>query len=172
MLVLFRMVAFNKPVRDLLDAASVGRRAAVLRAVDTGVPVDSADRRQWTPLMFAAAAGDAEFGRQLLARHANINARNSNGDTALLLALWNRHPAVAEMLIAAGADARLANDDGRTALFAAAMHGDSAVCKLLLDRGAARGRRDREGKTALDYAKEEGHSDVEALLSASTPPLL
>jgi serine/threonine protein kinase len=165
----YRAAMLGKPSRDLLDAASEGRKTAALRMLDSGLPVDASDRRGWTPLMFALRGGDLEFARELVARHANINAQDPNGDTPLLIALWNRRSAEAEMLIAGGANVQTANEDGRTALIAAAMHGDLAICKLLLARGADRAHRDSHGKTALDYAKQEGASAVVSLLSAPMP---
>jgi serine/threonine protein kinase len=166
---LYRGVLRGESTRDLLDAASEGRKTAALRMLDSGLPVDASDRRGWTPLMFAISSGYLEFARELVARHANVNAQDLNGDTPLLLALWNRRSAEAEMLIASGANVQTANEDGRTALFAAAMHGDLAICRLLLARGADRAHRDSQGKTALDYAKQEGASEVVALLSAPMP---
>jgi serine/threonine protein kinase len=167
---LYKAVVRREPSRDLLDAASEGRKTAALRMLDSRLPVDASDRRGWTPLMFAVANGNLEFARELVARHANVNAQNENGDTPLLIALWNRRSAEADILIASGANVQIANEDGRTALFAAAMHGDLAICKLLLAHGADRAHRDKQGKTSLDYAGQEGASDVAALLSAPMSP--
>ena len=162
---LYRQIQRDEPSRELLDAATDGRKAAALHALDSGLPVNWSDKQGWTPLMRAATRGNLALARELVARHANVNAQNSNGDTALLLALWNERSAQAEMLIASGSNVQTANEQGRTALFAAAMHGDAGICKLLLAHGADRTLRDEKGKTALDYAKEEGHSEVVKLLS-------
>jgi ankyrin repeat protein len=149
---------------DLFNAASDGRRAAVLRKLDSGWSVNSSNLRGQTLLMNAIAAGDLPFARELVARRANVNAQDSDGNTALLLALVSRRSAEAEMLIANGASVDIQNEAGRTALFPAAMHGDSAMCKLLLAHGADRTHRDAGGKTALQYAEEEGQAEVVALL--------
>lgn len=167
---LYKAVVRGESSRELLDAASEGRKTAALRMLDSGLAVDASNKGGWTPLMFAITTGQLEFARELLARHANVNAQNLNGNTPLLLALWNRRSAEAEMLIASGANVQTANEDGRTALFAAAMHGDLAICKLLLARGADRAHRDSQGKTALDYAEQAGASEVVSLLSAPKPP--
>lgn len=166
---LYQGIRSGNPRLGLFDAASSGRTTATLRALDSGLSVDSSDLGGRTPLMHAVAGGNLELVRELVARHAQVNAQNSNGDTALMVALWNRRTAEAEMLIASGANVQLANDEGRTALFAAAMHGDSAMCKLLLARGADRTHRDQIGKSAIEYAREEGYSDVVAQLSAPMP---
>jgi len=111
-ILIYAALPHGQPSRGLLDAASDGRKTATLRALDSGLPINSSDRGGWTPLMYAIAEGDLEFARELVARHANVNAQNSNGDTALLYAVWNRRPAEAEMLIASGANVGMANDGG------------------------------------------------------------
>ena len=162
---LYHAIIDGKSRMELFDAATDGRHGAALRAIDSGLTVNATDRHGWTPLMVAAARGDAELLRDLLSRHANLNARNSSGATALMLALWYGHPDEAEALIAAGADVRIADEDGRTALFAAAMRGDAPMCRLLLARGADRAHRDQSDKTAIEYAREEGHDDAVSALS-------
>jgi hypothetical protein len=164
---LYRAISPRQSRVDLFDAAAIGRNAAVLRALDSGYSVDASDVNKWTLLMHAVAKGDLNLTRDLMGRHANVNAQNSNGDTALSLAVWNRRADEAEMLVAGGANVELANETGQTALLVAAMHGDLKICKLLLAHGADNVHRDQLGKTALDYAREEGHSDVVALLSNS-----
>jgi hypothetical protein len=161
---LYRAISPRESRVDLFDAAAIGRDTAVFRALDSGYSVDASDMNKWTLLMHAVEKGDLDLTRDLMGRHANVNAQNSNGDTALSLAVWNRRADEAEMLLAGGANLELANETGQTALFIAATHGDLTICKLLLAHGAARTHRDQQGKTALDYAREEGHSDVVTLL--------
>src|SRR5690348_17263257 len=55
----------------------------------------------WTELMDAAAKGDLGKVRDLLAKGADVNARDQSGSTALMSAA---NAAVAEALIAKGAD--------------------------------------------------------------------
>jgi serine/threonine protein kinase len=160
----YKAISQGRSTFALIDAVREDRKTAALGLIDTGQTVDVSDREGFTPLMYAAQAGDLDFARQLIARHAGLNARNNNGDTPLMIALWNGHADVAELLIASGAAVDAANEDGRTALFPAAMHGELAICKLLLARGADREHRDSSSKTACDYAREEGHTQVAALL--------
>lgn len=63
--------------------------------------LDEADR---TPLMHAAARGNTSTARALLEMGANVNARNSTGDTALRVAASDGTPEVAKILLEAGAD--------------------------------------------------------------------
>jgi len=68
-----------------------------------------------TPLLIAAELGREAIVAQLLENQVNVNAVNKGGDTALMLALRNRHFEVAQALIQAGANQGLPNKQGLTA---------------------------------------------------------
>ncbi|HLJ50914.1 MAG TPA: protein kinase [Bryobacteraceae bacterium] len=166
-LILSRALSGANTVHNLLDAASDGRMAELQRMLDSGLAVDSSIfPRHITALMQAAAKGHLDMVRLLLARHADVNARDFDDESPLLLAVWNRRADAASLLIAAGADVNAENSDGRTPLFAVAIHGDAALCRLLLSKGAEPEHRDRASKSALDYARQEGQAEIVALLSS------
>ena len=150
---------------DIVDAATDGRRAAVLKAISAGTPVDAKDNRARTPLYYASSQGDLDLMRRLLERGANVNAQSSTGSTPLMMAVSNHRLDAVKLLLENHADVRAANSDGRTALIIAAMQGDLVVCRLLLSAGADTNRRDASGRTARDFAREEGYPEVVALLS-------
>ena len=92
-----------------------------------------------------------------------------NGDTPLILAVWNNeNPAVFETLRAAGADLETQTKDGRTLLHLAAQNNDNPdVIKALLAAGADLEARDKYGNTPLHDAAENKNPDViKALLAA------
>jgi len=150
---------------DLMDAASDGRRNSVLRALDSGSPINSKDGRDRTALHFAAMQGDADLVEKLLAHGASIDVHQANGSTPLIAAVLNHRLDVAKVLLQHHANINAVDNEGRTALIFAAMQGDVAICRLLLEVGADRSHRDYGGKTALDYAKAEGYTEQIALLS-------
>jgi ankyrin repeat protein len=76
-------------------------------------------RGSWTPLMFAAREGAAEAVRALAAGGADLDARDPDGVTALLVAILNAHYDVAATLADLGADPNVADQTGRTPLYAA-----------------------------------------------------
>ena len=86
--------------------------------------------------------------------------------TALFLACYNKHEAIAVLLAKAGADpnitAKREDDSGvaETPLFQAAYEGMESVCQLLLDRGAGL----HLGRSPLHAAALGGREDVCKLL--------
>lgn len=67
--------------------AILDNRAAVASMLDAGLPVDSRSPAGDTALLYAASRGRAGVVRLLLARGADVNARNAIGKTALAMAL-------------------------------------------------------------------------------------
>ncbi|MCW5612516.1 MAG: ankyrin repeat domain-containing protein [Rubrivivax sp.] len=105
---------------------------------------------------------DAGTVAQLLARGFDPNAANEKGDLALVMALRDGSPKVAEVLLAhpeLKVDAVNASDEN--ALMMAALRGNLAVARRLLDRGAAV---NRPGWTPLHYAASGPESRMVALL--------
>ncbi len=72
----------------------------------------------------------------LLAAGADVNARLSNGATALMLASQIGHTGVAQTLLAAKADVNATAGNGATALMLASRYRHQDVVKLLKDAGA------------------------------------
>ena len=136
-----------------------------LAALD-GVDLKVRDRRDNTPLIYAAAFGSVDAVRRLLDRGADVNTKNSFDATALVYAAGNE--AKARLLMAHGADVNARTRQGRTALMiAAACDGCSAVVKLLLEKGADVKAKDSGGSTALELAASGGDSESVRLLLAA-----
>jgi ankyrin repeat protein len=78
-------------VQALLDANAQ-------RAATPSLAVNAKQPGGKTPLMIASAKGRADIVRLLLAAKADLNAVDDNAKTALMLALENDHPDLAELL--------------------------------------------------------------------------
>lgn len=115
-------------------------------------------------LLAAARSGDEAALAGAFADGAAVNARNRIGETGLLIALKNDHPALAMRLLEAGGDANLAAVNGVTPLMAAAHAGQTEVVRMLLARGADTAAADRLQKTAMTYAAGQGRTDIVLLL--------
>jgi ankyrin repeat protein len=74
----------------------------------------------WTPLMFAARQGSLATARVLAGAHADLNAIDPDGTTALVFAIINAHYDTAVMLLDQGADPNVADSAGMAALYGAA----------------------------------------------------
>ena len=81
-------------VQALLDANAQ-------RAANPSVAVNAKQLGGNTPLMLASARGRSDTVRLLLAAKADVSAADDDGKTALVLALENEYPEVAELLLSA-----------------------------------------------------------------------
>src|SRR5712692_416014 len=89
-----------------------------------------------TDLIQAASKGNAAQVRNLLAKGADVAAKNWLGITALIGAAVNGHTAIVEVLLAQGADLEARDDEGKTALMWAAAEGNIDTAEVLLAKGA------------------------------------
>ena len=147
---------------------------AVLLLVLAVVAAKAADP---TPLMLAAASGNTNEVRSLLANGADTDTTDKHGMTALHGAAVGGHADIAKLLVEAGAHTETRGNNGRTPLHYAAHHGNTATVMALLawthneeakEHGAELDTRDTEGgMTALMYAAGGGwEAAVNVLIAA------
>lgn len=101
--------------------------------------------------------------RLLLEKKADVNIRDIQGNTPLILASAGPSLSAVEQLIHAGADIAAANENGTTALHAAAEAGNAGITTLLLENGAEPEQKagsEKQGATALILASQNNHGDV------------
>jgi uncharacterized protein len=100
-----------------------------------------------------------------------VNAKNSNGDTALIVAITERSEDYTAFLLNQGADPNLAGKGGDTPLIAAARVGYEDALGWLLGQGAKIDGANRMGETPLIIAVQGRQlSMVRALLAAGANP--
>ena len=89
----------------LLLAAPDAEPATIKALLSAGAHLDEADHRKLTPLMYAVMTDQPKLAtiRQLIDAHADVNAKDSNGESLLDWALKYRNPEVLAILKAAGA---------------------------------------------------------------------
>jgi ankyrin repeat protein len=149
----------------LLDDGRIGVDATTHWVDRSG----SADN--FTGLMVAVSPPRVGAARFLIARGVPLDARDSEGRTALIIAAGHGEIEMVKLLLHASAAVNLQARDGSTALMRAvdetrtvgsvsfsseaarACYGDVTLVQLLLSHGADPRVKDADGLTALDWAK-------------------
>lgn len=117
-------------------------------------------------LLAATRARRPDNVRVLLAA-ADVNAADTTGQTALMIAAATGQAGILKELLNAGARADLQDERGRSALWHAAAAGDVAAVGALATTGSPLEGADSNGRTPLAIAAAGGHTRVvEALMQA------
>jgi ankyrin repeat protein len=118
-------------------------------------------------LVDAAKRRDSSTVRLLVRQHADVNATQPDGATALHWAAHWDDVAMAQVLLGAGANANATNRLGVTPLWLACTNGSSAMVETLLKSGANPRSALPSGETALMTCARTGNGEpVKALLAA------
>jgi ankyrin repeat protein len=96
-----------------------------------------------------AMIGDIDAVRLLLDAGANVDARDSESRTALMLAAAAGQGAIVQTLLGANANIEAKSNNGRTAIAHAAEQGQGEIIRLLAEAGARIDSRDHAGWTPL-----------------------
>jgi len=156
------------PFSPLFDSVKGGERAMVEALVTKTGDTRAA---KWAPLLAAAASGNRQTTKDLLAKGADVNAKGERGFLALHLAAGKGHKDIVELLIEKGADvnAKAASTlgyEGMTVLHGACLKGQKGVAELLIAKGADVNAKGKNGYTPLHIAVTRGYRDVAELLIA------
>lgn len=143
-------------LRRAFDSGTWPNWPAAYAAILAGAPVDTPiPSWSWaTPLIIAARNGCATEAIWLLDHGAILEAKDSNGDTALIRAVgWDRHAgATVAPLLDRGADPNARDRDGRTVLMMANWPRDAQFAKTMIatiiDHGADPSATIPDGHTA------------------------
>jgi hypothetical protein len=90
--------------------------AVVKLLLENGAEVDSKNKDDWTPLLWATESGHKAVVKLLLEKGANIDSKDKDGRRPLPRAAENGHEAVVKLLLEKGADVDSKNKDGQTPL--------------------------------------------------------
>ena len=130
--------------------------------------VNAKDKDGRTALMFAVWWRDCvEMVSLLVNAGAEVEARDKNGMTVLMLAFAKNRTGVASWLVGIGADVKARDADEVTMLHLAALWGSFVMVSMLIRRGLDVNAKDKMGNTPLDLASSQGHLlAVQALVKA------
>ena len=145
----------------LHSACREGTLNVVKLLVEAGANVCVADKSGNTCLMLASCEGRIDTVRYLVSLpQMDVKQRDSEGNTALHVAVREKHAEVVQVLIDAGADVNGRASDGDTPLFLAIRKGSLDMVKLLVRAGAGVCVTDKGEDTCLMLASYEGHIDT------------
>ncbi len=109
-----------------------------------------------TALHIVTARRDLVWMQFMIAKGANVNARNVKGETPLEIAAELGFVEGVDFLISTGARVDETNNTGSTPLIDAVSRRDLEVVRSLLKAGANADRPDNSGRSARDYATLDG----------------
>ncbi len=97
----------------LMMAVFKGQVELAVAMIEKGADVN---KTGWTPLHYAATAGNVQLINLLLENHAYIDAESPNKTTPLMMAAHYGTPGAVKLLLEEGADVSLKNDLGLAAI--------------------------------------------------------
>jgi uncharacterized protein len=112
----------------------------------------------------AVMNGDTAAVRKLVEQHADVNAPQADGGTALHWAVFHSDQELVDLLLHAGANAKVVNHDGSTPLWLACINGNAAIIAELLNAGADVNEHLPLGRTPLMAAARTGNVDAVRVL--------
>ena len=127
------------------------------------------DRFKESFLCAAAQSGNTQDCESLLEIGADVNWKNADGDTPLLVACRRGHTETVELLLVHGADVNvIAASDSLNPVEICCKAGDHATLNVILSANPVLAHTTKDGKTAYDIAKERGFEDICQRLSQLT----
>lgn len=157
-------------------AAENGLTDWVRQLLERGVAYDGRNAAGFSPMQVAAAAGQIEVMRLLLARYPQVlEAAARDGQTPLALAIAAEQFSAARWLLAAGANPLHADSLGMPPLLLAWLHADADLLADLRQRGYGPERAGRlqlaDGRTGLHVLATRPRQDpmIQQLLTAGAP---
>jgi ankyrin repeat protein len=154
-------------------AAHLGHTAVVKDLLAAGADVEAVGRRFNAPPLVLAARIGARGVVALLAVHADLDAQDAAGATALMRAVarpedmvkpQRRIAEIVRTLLDQDADPNIQDMAGNTASMWAVRWGNPEAIRLLVDAGADLKVRNRLEETALDQADAKGYKEMVKLL--------
>jgi len=151
------------PAISIHDAAAAGDIDAVKQHIAAGADVN--ENVLSTPLHAAALNGHKEIAELLIAKGADVDAKDALGNTPLyntisFNAALDGYKEIAELLIHNSADVNAQDKNGNTPLHEAATSGLKEVVELLIANGADVNAKKKFGRTPLHGAATKGIAEL------------
>ena len=159
--------ATNSAGQPLLSwSITLGCSDLALVLIGAGANVNALDRQRSSPLIHALANRYPALAKALLAHGADPGINNSQGVSALALAVDQWHPDhdLIRALLVRGADPNARDRMETPVVVVAARRADANSVRLLVNHGADVDAIDQNGLTSLMVAAKQGGADIVRLL--------
>ncbi|KAJ9299066.1 hypothetical protein DTO271G3_3308 [Paecilomyces variotii] len=121
------------------------------------------------PLHAAAYRGHVNIARLLIERGCNVDAKEDDGWTALMLASQEGHLPLLNLLIEKSANVNAEEKDGATSLWIASQQGHTAIVRRLLELEAKQLPTRSAQRRPIHQAAQNGHLSVLQMLLKAAP---
>jgi len=153
------------PTKSVQQAAIDGDVEQIKMHLAKGSDFNKADQYGYTPLKRAIEGHHPEAAIAIIeSGKADINAKDREGRTPLIVAVSMAEQAIAEALVAKGADVKAKDNNDRTALHAAILLGQKDIATLLIEKGVDVNATDKTGQTPLTLAMQRNQPELADLL--------
>jgi ankyrin repeat protein len=158
-------VVMHFRIKALIAAAKGGHLKAIIPLITTGTNVNCIDEETGVfPLLAAVMKGHKEVAALLIDLHADCNAKDRYGETALHKAAARGQVVMVQLPLEHNAYVDVVNLEGERPLYLAAIHGHRLVADTLLHSLSDVDGGDRYRGTPLHRAAANGHQEVAELL--------
>lgn len=121
---------------------------------------DTENKSKSTVLHDCLLAGDAKQASSLVAKGADVNARDKDGNTPLHLASLEGATEIVSLLLDRGSRVNAKNKNGDTSIHLASRAAKIEIVSLLVERGADVNSKDEDGDTPLHDALSLGNMEL------------
>lgn len=162
------IIAIASPNQPLVHASFADDLDEVIKELAKNSDANVRDEATgYNALECAVRNANREIVQVLLLAKADVNSRDSSGQTPLMMMDEQATSDLVWDLVNRGAKVNLRDNDGETALMAAAAINNTEVLKALVEAGAKVNHTTKDGVTALMLAAEAGYvNNVRALILA------
>jgi len=151
--------------KTLQQAAIDGDVDQIKMHIAKGADFNKADQYGYTPLKRAIEGHHAEAAKAIIeSGKADINAKDREGKTPLIVAASMGEKEIADTLITKGADVKAKDSYDRTALHQAILLGQKELATVLIEKGADVNGADKTGQTPLTLAMQRNQTEIAELL--------
>ncbi|KAK1762004.1 ankyrin-3 [Phialemonium atrogriseum] len=138
--------------------------------LDKGADVNfSVARSGKKPIHAAAHKGNIDVARLLIARKCDVDSKESDGWTALMIASQEGHLPFLNLLVESGAKVDAEEKDGATSLWIASQQGHTEIVRRLLDLGAKQLPTRSAQRRPIHQAAQNGHLPALQMLLKKEP---